>query len=114
MAEFNDPNKTLAENATFSSTANVEPTPAIQTNSTDVQEQPKNKTYKRMLIIILIIILLAGDILAIVVVKTMFDIVKPSKIKSQNSYSTSIYRGITSSLYEMKENVYCQLSKLEV
>ena len=106
MSEFNDPNKTLAENATFSSTTDATPVPALQTNSTDVQEQPKNKTFKRILIIILIIVLLAVGILAIAVVKTMFDIVKPSKIKSQNSCSTSLYMGITSSLYEMKENGY--------
>ena len=106
MPEFNDFNKTLAENDTFSSTADATQSTATQANNTDVQEQPKDKTFKRILSIILIILLLAGGIFAIAVVKTMFDIVKPSKIKSQNAGASSLYKSITNSLDEMKENGY--------
>jgi len=106
MPEFNDPNKTLAENDTFSSTADSTQSTATQTNNTGVQEQPKNKNLKRILIIASAIVLLFVGLFAIYGLKLTSGLARSGRIKSQNSASNTLYKSITNSLDEMKENGY--------
>lgn len=106
MPEFNDPNKTLAENDTFSSTADTTPSAAPQTSNTGNQKQPKNKKLKRILIIASAIVLLFVGLFAIYGLKLTSGLARSGKIKSQNSASNTLYKSITNSLDEMRENGY--------
>ena len=106
MPELDNPGNNFSENGTLSSTADPTQSTATQTNNTDVQEQPKNKNLKRILIIASAIVLLFVGLFAIYGLKLTSGLARSGRIKSQNSASNTLYKSITNSLDEMKENGY--------